>query len=254
MRFIPLITLCVSVLFLASCNTKTKVLEEQVAMLKDQLEHHQSTNTNLLDRMAELSVINQSDAVSIKQSLEMLNRQNDYITDLSTRITQKDSINLALVTNLKRSLIDIDDQDIAVEIKGSAVFVSIADKLLFSTGSTRVSAKAKEVLGKVAAIINDHADLDVMVKGHTDIVPIKNDRLTDNWDLSVLRATSVIRILQDDFYVDPTRLTAAGRSMYEPKIPRDDAAALSANRRTEVILTPGLAKFFNLLELPAIQD
>ncbi len=254
-RLIINVILLFALTSLMSCtNAKTKLLEDQVVLLKGQLDHQQSTNSNLLDRMADLSVINQTDAESIKNSLEVLNRQNEYIQDLSTKIAAKDSINLALMTNLKRSLMDINDTDIQIEVRGSAVFVSISDNLLFSTGSTRVSQGARQVLGKVADIIKDHEHLDVVVKGHTDIVPIKNERIKDNWELSVLRATSVVQVLQNDYFVRPERLTAAGKSMYEPKVEGEDAIALRQNRRTEIILTPGLAQFFALLESPALLD
>ena len=243
-------------IFLFSCNyTKVKTLEtqiigkdEQIALLNEQLEHIQSTNSGLLDRMAEMSVISQSDSRSIQHSLENINRQNAYIQDLTDMIHEKDSINFALVSNLKRSLIDIDDQDIQVEVKGSAVYVSISDNLLFNTASAKVSKEAYEVLGKVARIINDHDQVNVLVEGHTDNVPIANEKYSDNWDLSVLRSTSVVRVLQEEYNVDPQRITAAGRASYLPKMANSTSAGKRKNRRTEIIITPKLDQFFKLLE------
>ncbi len=238
---------------LSSCeNSKVKLLETQVSQLEDQLNHTQESNSSLLDRLSDLSVINKSEAKSIQSSLETLSAQNAYIQDLTDKIYEKDSINFALVNNLKRSLIDIDDEDIQIEVRGSAVYVSIADKLLFQTGSSQISRKANIVLQKVATVINDHKQVNVLVEGHTDNVPINNNIYRDNWDLSVQRATSVIRILQQEYQVDPSRLTAAGRSSYTPVSDNDTTIGRSKNRRTEIILTPKLDQFFDLLEAPDI--
>ncbi len=229
-------------------NTK----DQQINQLNEQITHMQETNSSLLDRMADLSIINQTDARSIQSSLENINRQNAYIQDLTDKIHEKDSINLALVTNLKRSLINMDDEDIQVEVKGSAVYVSIADRLLFSSGSTRISPAAKGILSKVAAVINDHDQLNVLVEGHTDDVPITTEKISDNWDLSVLRATAVVRTLTDEYYVAPERLTAAGRGSHVPKMNNNTSAGRSKNRRTEIIITPKLDQFFKLLESPEL--
>lgn len=254
-----LIGIC-SIIVLSSCNNaKIKTLEtqvvnkdEQIEQLASQLKHIQETNSGLLDRMADLSVINQTDARSIQSSLENINRQNTYIQDLTDKIHEKDSINFALVNNLKRSLIDINDEDIQVEVRGSAVYVSISDNLLFRTASSKVSQNAYDVLSKVATVINDHDQLNVLIEGHTDDVPISNEKYNDNWDLSVLRATSVARVLQNEYYVDPQRITAAGRASYVPKMNNNTTAGRSKNRRTEIIITPKLDQFFKLLESPEL--
>lgn len=250
--------LIVFLLSFSSCNIgKVKSLQiqldeknNQVEQLNSQLEHLQQTSASLLDRMSELSVINQTDAKSIQNSLENINRQNSFIQDLTEKIHEKDSINFVLVSNLKRSLIDVDDEDIQIEVKGSAVYVSISDNLLFKTASSKVSPQAYSALSKVATVINDHNQLNVLVEGHTDNVPINNDRYKDNWDLSVQRAASVVRILQEEYGVDPARLTAAGRSSYIPKMANVTSAGRSKNRRTEIIITPKLDQFFKLLESP----
>ncbi len=243
-----------------SCNTdKVKQLEQdlinkedQIGQLNDQLDHLQNSNTSLLDRLADMSIINQTEARSIQSSLENINRQNEYIQTLSDRLESKDSINFALVTNLKRSLIDINDDDLEIAVKGSAVYVSISDNLLFNTGSTKVNERSYEVLQKVANVINDHDQLNILIEGHTDNVPIENTKMKDNWDLSVLRATAIVRTLQEQFYVDPERLTAAGRASYIPKMNNLTAAGRKKNRRTEIIITPKLNQFFELLESPEL--
>ena len=241
------------VIIIASCrNQEAELLQQQVDQLKEQIDNTQEANTSLLDRMADLSVINKSGAESIQNSLENLTRQNAYIQDLTTKIHEKDSINFALVNNLKRSLEDQNDQDIQVEVRGSAVYVSIADDMLFQSGSARLSPNAETILAKVAQIINDHDAIDVLVEGHTDNVPMANERINDNWDLSVLRATSVVRELQTKHYVDPSRLTAAGRSYYVPKASNDTKEGRAENRRTEIIITPQLDQFFKLLEAPEL--
>lgn len=245
----------------SACGKKVKALETEVALKTDQIQqyeeqikHMQATNAGLLDRMADLSIVNKSGAESIQKSLESMSQQYSFIQDLTTKIQSKDSMNLALVMNLKRSLSNINDEDVQVEVKGGVVYVSISDKLLFRSGSSRITSAAEEVLAKLAGVINDHEDLNVLVEGHTDDVPMNNSCLEDNWDLSVKRATSVVRTLQKDYYVNPERLTAAGRSEYLPKVPNTDRTGRSTNRRTEIIITPKMDQFFKLLEMQPVAD
>lgn len=262
MKNAQIILVFFSLILFSSCNkkkitaleTELELKEEQVKQLESQLNHLQKTNTSLLDRMSDLSIVNKAGAESIQQSLENMTQQYSFIEDLTTKIQSKDSLNLALIMNLKRSLSDINDDDVQVEVRGGVVYVSISDKLLFRSGSSRVTSKAEEVLGKIATVINDHVDLNVMVEGHTDDVPIANSCMEDNWDLSVKRATSVVRVLTEDYYVDPQRLTAAGRSEYIPKAENDDSEGRSLNRRTEIIMTPKLDQFFQLMEAPVVKN
>jgi chemotaxis protein MotB len=152
--------------------------------------------------------------------------------------------------NLKRSLADINDQDVQVEVKKGVVYVSISDKLLFNTGKFDVNPQAEGVLAKVAKVVNDHTELDILVEGHTDNVPYMasaSNPMKDNWDLSVLRATAISRMLQIKFGVNPTRLTAGGRGEFVPKDDNSTPEGRRVNRRTEIILTPKLDQFFNLL-------
>ncbi len=221
--------------------------DKQVGDLQAQIDYLKKTNTNLLDRMSDLSIVSKSGAESIKKSLETLNEQTKYVNNLNTSIQRKDSLNLALVMSLKRSLDDINDQDVQVEVKKGVVYVSISDKLLFKSGSYDITPRAETVLGKVAKVVNDHKELDILVEGHTDIVPISTSAIKDNWDLSALRATSVVRTLQGKFSVAPERMTAGGRSEYIPKDDNTTASGRQQNRRTEIIITPKLDQFFNLL-------
>lgn len=280
MKRLKFITLFLSVVFLSSCvsqkkytalqdradscetelktsNNQRLVLESNLANeknkaknLNQQMEYFKSTNTNLLDRLSDLSVVSKSGAESINKSLEALNEQNKYIKDLTSSMQRKDSLNLALVMNLKRSLDNFDDEDIAIEVKKGVVYVSISDKMLFRSGSYKISTQAEDVIGKISKIINDHKELDILVEGHTDTVPIATECMADNWDLSAKRATSIVRLMQTKFAVNPSRMTAGGRSEYIPKSTNDTAEGRAINRRTEIIILPKLDQFFELLEPP----
>ena len=163
-------------------------------------------------------------------------------------VTRKDSVTLALVTRLKGVLGNLSDDDIEVNVEKGVVYVSISDKLLFSSGSYMITKRAKDVLGKVAEVVNNRPDLEFMVEGHTDNVPIKTDAILDNWDLSVKRATAVVRILQNDFSVAPERMTAAGRSSYIPLLDNDSPSNRAKNRRTRIVVIPKLDQFYDLIE------
>ena len=154
-------------------------------------------------------------------------------------VTKKDSVTLALVTSLKGVLGNMSDEDIEINVEKGVVYVSISDKLLFRSGSYTVTAKAKEVLGKVAKVVNDKPDLEFMVEGHTDNVPIKIEGIVDNWDLSVKRATAVVRILENDFDVAPARIPVADN---------DTSANRAKNRRTRIVVLPKLDQFYDLIE------
>ncbi len=228
-------------------NTELAAKTKQLKDLQEQNDYLKKTNNNLLDRLSDLSVVSKSGAESIKKSLEALNEQNKYIQNLNSSIQRKDSINLALVMNLKRSLADVNDDDVTVEVKKGVVYISISDKMLFQSGSAVINTKAEAVLAKVAKVVNDHKELDILVEGHTDNVPIATDCIKDNWDLSAKRATSVVRMLQTKFAVAPERMTAGGRSEFAPKDSNQSADGRKSNRRTEIIVTPKLDQFFELL-------
>lgn len=226
---------------LAAERNRSKSLEDQINYLK-------SNNNNLLDRLSDLSVVNKAGAESIKQSLSQMNEQNRYIQNLNSNMQRKDSLNLALVMNLKRSLEDINDQDVNVEVKKGVVYISISDKMLFKSGSSEIQPAAEGVLSKIARILNDYKELDILVEGHTDNVPITNSCVVDNWDLSSKRATAVVRTLQKKYAVRPERMTAGGRGEYVPKANNDSIDGKSANRRTEIVILPKLDQFFQLLQ------
>ena len=249
--------LIISVCFsLTACNSPQKKLlekqlsekQDQVLQLEVQLEHLQNTNSSLLDRMEDMSIINKADAESIRGSISTLNNQFDYISKLSNEIERKDSINSMLAQNLKSSLIDINDIDVEITVKGSAVMVSLSDNMLFGTASSTINKNAYAILKKVAKIMNDNEEIDILVEGHTDDIPISNNNYKDNWDLSVNRATSVVRLLQENFNVDPGKVTAAGRAEFTPKTENSTKTGRSQNRRTEIIITPLLDQFFQFLE------
>ena len=143
---------------------------------------------------------------------------------------------------------NMSDEDIEINVEKGVVYVSISDKLLFRSGSYTVTSRAREVLGKVAKVVNDKPELEFMVEGHTDNVPIKKEGIQDNWDLSVMRATAVVRILENDFEVAPSRMTAAGRSYYLPVADNDTAANRSKNRRTRIVVLPKLDQFYDLID------
>lgn len=226
----------------ANEKAKLKALEDELAYLK-------RTNTNLLDRLSDLSILSKDGAESVKKSLDALNRQSAYIQDLNSNLRRKDSLNLALVMSLKRSLDNVNDQDVNVEVKKGVVYISLSDKMLFKYGSYNITSQADTVLSKIAKVVNDRKDFDILVEGHTDNIPYSSASvLEDNWDLSAKRATTVVRTLQKKYGVAPERMTAGGRGEYVPKVANTDAAGRGTNRRTEIVILPKLDQFFKLFE------
>jgi chemotaxis protein MotB len=224
--------------------------ESEIANLNKEVAFLKENNNVVVTQLKDLSVISSAQAESIKKSLENIGSKDLYIQDLQKSMARKDSLNMALVMNLKSALNDINDSDIEIKVEKSAVYISISDKMLFKTGSYEVSDKAMTVLGKVAQVLNSRPEIEFLVEGHTDNVPIKGGPIVDNWDLSVKRATSVVRILQNQFHIDPKRMTAGGRSEYLPVADNSDAAGRAANRRTRFVILPQLDQFFKLLEKP----
>lgn len=202
-----------------------------------------------LQQVENLTVLTQSSSDNIKEVIAQLSEKDKYINGVRDAMTKKDSINLALAFQLKKDLAaGIQDEDIQIEVEKTVVYISIADKMLFKSGSATVSDRAKEVLGKVATVVNSKPEMEVQVEGYTDNVPISTNNMKDNWDLSVARATSVVRVLQNDFAVAPSRLIAAGRSEYVPLATNDTAEGRSTNRRTRIVILPKLEEFFDILE------
>jgi len=192
-------------------------------------------------------VLSSKQAESVKQSLESMSKKDAYIMNLQSAITRKDSLNLILVSNLKSSLRDVNDKDINIKVEKGVVYVDISDKLLFNSGKYAVTDNARSVLGKVAQVLNAHPDIDVIVEGHTDNVPMHNACIDDNWDLSVKRATSVVRILENQYKIAPSRMTAAGKSKFDQVASDDSENGRALNRRTRIIIMPQLDQFFKLM-------
>ena len=227
---------------------KRAQLESTIDNLNKEVGFLKENSNNMINQLKDLSVISSTQAQSIAKSLENISSKDAYITALQQSMARKDSLNMALVLNLKSALKDVNDQDIDVKVEKGVVFINISDKLLFKTASYTVSNRALEVLGKVATVLNTHPELEFLVEGHTDNVPIQNSCIEDNWDLSVKRATSVVRILQTKFNIDPKRMTAGGRSEYVPLNDNATPEDKAANRRTRIVILPQLDQFFKLLE------
>ncbi|RIV33048.1 hypothetical protein D2V08_11600 [Flagellimonas lutimaris] len=225
----------------ATASSRLKTLEDQNAFLK-------ANNQELINNMGNLTTLTTKGAENLEKSLESLQEKDLTIRKLQNAVTRRDSVNLALVQSLKGVLGNLDDEDIEISVEKGVVFVSISDKLLFRSGSYNVTSAAKEVLGKVAKVVNNKPDFEFMVEGHTDNVPYRSGVLLDNWDLSAKRATSVVRILQNDFGVDPARMTAAGRSYYVPLVGNDTSANRAKNRRTRIVVLPKIDQFYNMIE------
>jgi len=223
--------------------------ESKIAALNQQVLDLRSDKAKTLEYVDNLTVLSKSASDNIKETLAQMGKKDEYIQYIQKAVTKKDSINLALGFKLKSVLKDgFTDEDIQVSVEKTVVYISIADKLLFKSGSSTISANAKTVLGKVAEVIAAQPNLEVMVEGYTDNKPINTNCIQDNWDLSVSRATSVIRVLHNDFKINPARLVAAGRSEYTPLESNDTVEGRARNRRTRIVLMPKLDQFFELLE------
>lgn len=230
---------------LALQNSKIKDMSSQIDFLK-------ANNNQAIKQLEDLSVISASQAESIKKSMENIGAKDAYIQTLQQQMAKKDSLNMALVMNLKGAVGNLDDEDINIKVDKGVVYVDISDKLLFATGKYEVTSKAETVLGKVAAVLKNQPDIEFMVEGHTDNVPYRggNGVIRDNWDLSVKRATAVVRILQNKYGLDPARMAAAGRGEYKPIAENTNKEGRAKNRRTRIVILPQLDQFFKLLETP----
>lgn len=235
---------------LSKCKQDRLADEIKLKSMEDRLADFKSSNNQILGQMKDLSIISGTQAESIKKSLDNIGVKDAYIKELQSAMNRKDSMNMALVINLKSAIGNLDDKDINIKVDKGVVYVDISDKLLFKSGKYEVTDKAQEVLGKVAKVLTAQPDIEFMVEGHTDNVPYSGGILEDNWDLSVKRATSVIRILQDKYHVDPAHMTAAGRSEYLPVADNTSKDGMAANRRTRIVILPQLDQFFKLLEKP----
>lgn len=225
----------------ASLQAKANSLESQVASLN-------ATNKDLIRSIGDFTDLTKKGAENLERSLESLQEKDLTIRKLNDAVTRRDSVNLALVQSLKGAIGNLDDTDIEISVEKGVVYVNISDKLLFSSGSYNITSRAKEVLGKVAQVVKSKPDFEFLVEGHTDTDPINRAGIKDNWDLSVLRATAVVRMLQKDFGVNPARMTAGGRGEYVPVASNSSAEGKSKNRRTRIVVLPKLDQFYEMIE------
>ncbi|WP_046757576.1 OmpA/MotB family protein [Kordia jejudonensis] len=231
----------------ASSSARAEALQDQVQDLRKANSDLKENNQSLIQNTRDMTVLTTKGAENLEKSLESMKEKDLKITRLQDALNKKDSVTLAIVSSLKKA-VGIDDPDIEINVEKGVVFISIADKLLFKSGSYNVTSKAKEVLAKVAKVVNSKPDFECMVEGHTDNVPYKKgDVLLDNWDLSVKRSTSIIRVLQD-LGVNPQQLIAAGRSSYVPLVENDTPANRATNRRTRIVVLPKIDQFYDMIE------
>jgi chemotaxis protein MotB len=233
---------------LNSTTVKLNLCLSEKSSLSSQLDDLRKNNSELLKNMNNMTTLSSQGASNIEKALETIKEKDLKITRMQDALTKKDSVTLALVTSLKSS-VGISDPDIEVNVEKGVVFISIADKLLFKSGSYMVSDKAKEVLAKVAKVVNDKPTFECMVEGHTDNVPFTgNAVLLDNWDLSVKRSTAIIRVLTKELKVNPAQLIAAGRADYIPLVENNSAENRAKNRRTRIVVLPKIDEFYDMIE------
>ncbi len=233
---------------LNSCLEEKSGLSASLSALKDQNSDLKSTNQSLILSSKDMTVLSTKGAQNIEKALETIKEKDLKISRMQDALTKKDSVTLALVTSIKSS-VGISDPDIEVNVEKGVVFISIADKLMFKSGSYIVSERAKEVLAKVAKIVNDKPTFECMVEGHTDNVPFTgNAILIDNWDLSVKRSTAIVRVLTKELKVNPSQLIAAGRGEFIPLNDNSTTDLKSANRRTRIVILPKIDEFYEMIE------
>lgn len=222
--------------------------DSQIINLNDQISDLRKTRDKQLDAVGNLTVLSKEANANIDKTLSQIEQKDKYINILRAARTKTDSLNLALALNLTRVLSNgIEDQDIEVKVDKTVVMVNLSDKMLFTTGSAKISTRANAVLEKIALIVKSRPELEVMVEGYTDNVAINTECVTDNWDLSVKRATSVVRVMQQTFNIDPNKLIAAGRGEFNTLTSNSTAEGRTTNRRTRIILMPKLDQFYDLL-------
>ena len=277
-----LILIAVSALILSSCGSKKELVECQttnktlneslqaakedlaaknarIASLEEQQRGMQQLLKNAEEKYAKLqasldkSLTNASqNNISIEKLVDQINESNQYIRHLVEVKSKSDSLNMVLTNNLTRSLSKEEMKEVDVQVLKGVVYISLADNMLYKSGSYEINARAAQTLSKIAKIIKDYKDYDVLIEGNTDNVPISKTNIRNNWDLSALRASSVVQALQNDYGVDPKRLTAGGRGEYNPVATNDTEVGKQRNRRTQIIITPKLDEFMDLIgEAPA---
>ena len=230
---------------LSSCNSRVKSLEDMLAQERSSNDALKKTLESLQGSLDKS--ITQGN-VNISKLVDEINASNKYIQHLVNTKNKSDSLNVVLTNNLTRSLSREELRDVDVQVLKGVVYISLADNMLYKSGSYEISDRASETLSKVAKIINDYKDYDVLIEGNTDNVPIKRENIRNNWDLSSLRASSVVQALQNQYGVNPKRLTAGGRGEYNPIADNSTDAGRTKNRRTQIIITPKLDEFMDLID------
>lgn len=240
---------------LGATETQLSASSERLNALSEQNKFLRANNQDLINNIGNLTTLTQKGADNLERSLESIKEKDLVINRMQDAVTRRDSVTLALVQSFKSSLGTLSDDDIEINVEKGVVYVSISDKLLFNSGSFTVTTRARNVLEKIAKVISDKPDLEFMVEGHTDNLRIDQEKasetipgIVDNWDLSVKRATSVVRILENEYGVDPTKLVASGRSFHMPIADNDSSVTRARNRRTRIIVLPKLDQFANLIE------
>lgn len=258
---------CASKKALENCQTENKQLQSSYQDTKEQLVAANARVLSLEDQMKTLLTANKALQSSLDNSLksgsetnvnisklvDQINESNQYIRHLTELKSKSDSLNLILTNNLTRSLSREELKDVDVQVLKGVVYISLNDNMLYKTGSYEISNRAEEILSKISKIITDYKDYDVLIEGNTDNVPISRPNIRNNWDLSCLRASSVVQYLQNKFGVDPKRMTAGGRGEYNPIADNDSEVGQQRNRRTQIIITPKLDQFMELLDAKPAQ-
>lgn len=240
---------------LAQCNSNGRNLDRMLADQRDRYQELRDDYASLQSSLDQSLKQSTQGSVNIAKLVDEINASNRYIKQLVDAKSKSDSLNMVLTNNLTRSLSRDELRDVDIKVLKGVVYISLADNMLFKTGSYEVSSRAMETLSKIAKIIKDYRDYDVLVEGNTDDVPISRTNIRNNWDLSALRASSVVQVLQNDFDVNPARLSAAGRGEYNPVADNDTAEGRQLNRRTQIIITPKLDQFLDLIDkAPETQD
>ncbi len=257
-----LISSCASKKDLENCQAENKKLTSEYQSTKEQLAASQARVTSLEDRLAQqkrdyaalqnsldksLNNAN-SNNINISKLVDQINESNQYIRHLVEVKSKSDSLNMVLTNNLTRSLSKEEMKEVDVQVLKGVVYISLADNMLYKSGSYEINDRAAETLSKIAKIITDYKDYDVLIEGNTDNVPISRENIRNNWDLSCLRASSVVQYLQTRYGVDPKRMTAGGRGEYNPLSDNSTALGKQRNRRTQIIITPKLDQFMDLID------
>ena len=279
--FVPLIAAaimmssCASKKRLENCQTENKVLstnyqntKDKLADVQSQLAASKARVSSLQDQLAQarkdyeklqssldksLTAGSQTN-MNISKLVDQINESNQYIRHLVEVKSKSDSLNMVLTNNLTRSLSQSEQKEVNVQVLKGVVYISLADNMLYKSGSYEINDRAAETLSKIAKIIQDYKDYDVLVEGNTDNVPISRQNIRNNWDLSCLRASSVVQYLQNNYGIDPKRLTAGGRGEYNPLTANDSELGKQRNRRTQIIITPKLDQFMDLIDKAAKED